>query len=123
MFGFKLLLGVMAIMAGLAFSGDPGDCGSINIEPVEVLPALNKVNRLIAGETKKIELTDDELMAMLAERLDPRVRRFNICLKDDQIGISGQTINRLGLTLKFNILGIDRIIYQISTYLNLRRSL
>ena len=63
----------------------------------------NKINRLIAAEANRIELTDDELTAALRERLDPRVKNFRICFEEDRVKVSGQTTNRIGLSLKFNV--------------------
>lgn len=107
MSGFKLILLLLVIaallMAGLAFSGDPGSCGAVESEMIEVLPVLNKVNRLIAGEVNQIELTDDELTAAVRQRLDPKVKNFRICFEKDRVKVSGQTTNRIGLSLKFNV--------------------
>ena len=104
-------------MVGLMFSGDPGSCGTVEIDETEVLPVLNKINRLIAGEINRIELTDNELIAAFRERLDPRVKDFRICLEENRVGVSGQTTNRIGLTIRFNIsaqVGFEKNYPQIS---------
>jgi len=99
-----LLVGGGAI-AGLVFSGNPGNCGQVvDTGSTQALPVLNKINRLIAGEVDRIELTDNELIVAFMERLDPRVKNFKICLGEDQVGVSGETTNRVGLTVKFNVL-------------------
>ena len=112
-----LLVGGGAI-AGLVFSGNPGNCGQVvDTGSTQALPVLNKINRLIAGEVDRIELTDNELIVAFMERMDPRVKNFKIYLGEDQVGVSGETTNRVGLTVKFNVLaqvGFEKNYPQIS---------